>query len=278
MDERSVSGDSGKGLKPNFIGIGAQRAASTWLNQCLRQHPEVCLPRKEIRFFNYGYEEGLDSYFRNFEGCEGCKIVGEITPDYYHSSLALDRMARDLPGIKLMYVVRNPIDRAYSQYKLYLDQGAIKSPSFESALEHHPELIEWSMQGSALRNVFERFDEKDVLVVLYDEILNAPSEVLLRIYNFLDIGCEFVPDVLKKRVNRVVLPRTQRVLKRVGMGALIGWVKKFPRLSEWIKDSFYSGAGASLKDETRQLLNAKFRDDVELLENLGGFDLRHWKV
>ncbi len=112
---------------PDFICIGAQRAGTTWLYQCLKEHPAVFVPeKKEVRFFNYQYSEGLDWYRSHFEGHQPGQILGELTPDYHRQAEAIDRIAKDVPGVKLVYVLRDPVARAYSQYSLYLETDSFR--------------------------------------------------------------------------------------------------------------------------------------------------------
>ncbi|NQZ87207.1 MAG: sulfotransferase domain-containing protein [Colwellia sp.] len=265
-----------KPLLPNFIGIGAQRAGSTWLNQCLREHPEIYLPIKEIRFFNYNYSKGLEHYCENFIGLEEQKIWGEITPDYYRDKDALERIAKDLKNVKILFVLRNPIERSLSQYQLYKAHGDYTEATFEEAVSAHPELIEWSLQGRTLQWLSEMFEQKNLLFVLYDDINKAPKVVLQRILDFLEVNPDFVPSVLNKRVNRVVFPRTQKALKGLGLEKVIDLVKKSPfahAIKEW---GFKSNKNKVSINIRKELLSA-FKDDIASIEKVLNRDLSHWR-
>lgn len=88
-----------RGPLPEFIGIGAQRAGTTWLHECLRTHPQVFVPlHKETQFFNLHFERGLDEYRMSFCGAKPEAVVGEITPNYHHDEKALQRIREALPG------------------------------------------------------------------------------------------------------------------------------------------------------------------------------------
>ena len=90
------SGTEGLRL-PTFICIGAQRAGTTWLYHCLKEHPEIYMPdKKELRFFNYNYDDGIDSYGKNFEMAGDLQVIGEVTPDYYRQEYALLRIKENL--------------------------------------------------------------------------------------------------------------------------------------------------------------------------------------
>ena len=77
-------------ILPTFICIGAQRAGTTWLYHCLKEHPEIYIPdHKELRSFNYNYNDGIESYSKNFKDAGESNVIGEITPDYYRQQYAL---------------------------------------------------------------------------------------------------------------------------------------------------------------------------------------------
>ncbi|MFX0073102.1 MAG: sulfotransferase domain-containing protein, partial [Candidatus Hermodarchaeota archaeon] len=105
---------------PDFIGIGAMKAASEWILSCLDEHPEICVTSyKEINFFNkpYNYEKGLKYYYKFFSHCPKDKIKGEFTPSYMLSPMSADLIYKTFPQVKLIVCLRNPAERAYSDYR-----------------------------------------------------------------------------------------------------------------------------------------------------------------
>ena len=98
---------------PNFVGIGAQRAATTWAHICLREHPDVFLPdTKEVHFFNRNFDRGIAWYEAHFARHAGEAAVGEVTPNYLNNEEAIPRMAHVLPEARLFVILREPIQRA----------------------------------------------------------------------------------------------------------------------------------------------------------------------
>jgi hypothetical protein len=138
-------GGSGNGgfhrmMLPTFIGIGAQRAGTTWAYNCLAQHPDVYMSeKKELHFFYAHYARGLDWYAAQFSAAGDAVARGEISPDYMYSREALANMARDLPGVRLFAILRNPIDRAISAYSLRQERN--EGVSFGEACRRVPGLI-----------------------------------------------------------------------------------------------------------------------------------------
>lgn len=106
-------------MLPNFLIVGAARAGTTSLYYYLKQHPDVFMsPKKEIDFFDVdkNFEKGLDWYERYFEGYTGQKAIGEASPLYMYLEKVPKRIAKVIPDVKLIFILRNPVDRAYSHY------------------------------------------------------------------------------------------------------------------------------------------------------------------
>src|SRR4051812_27017228 len=112
---------------PDFIGIGALKAGTTYLDALLRTHPDICMPTvlKEVQFFTQHYERGPDWYADQFD-CGATAMRGEISPQYLVHPLAPERMAKVLPDARLVLSVREPIERTYSQYKHYIRDTAYR--------------------------------------------------------------------------------------------------------------------------------------------------------
>lgn len=102
---------------PNFLGIGVQKGGTTTLHQLLNKHPEIYLPpEKEIQFFSKHFERSKDWYAKHFAKANETQICGEITPYYIYHSKAAKRIATILPDVKLIILLRNPVERTLSQY------------------------------------------------------------------------------------------------------------------------------------------------------------------
>lgn len=259
---------------PSFICIGAQRAGTTWLYHCLKEHPEVFMPEvKELRFFNYNYEEGLESYGRFFEGAEFTEVRGEVTPDYYRQEYALRRIKKHLPNVKLIFVLRNPIDRAYSQYELY-HGTEYKELSFEQTYKQYPDIIEWGMYGKHLDAIYELFPKENLLILEYDLLQGNPEAFLQQVFGFLGVAESFRPESLDKTFNKVIFPRLQRILNVMGMNFIIELVKS-SLLGDWIKEQKKKKSKAISSKDFNYLAH-RFKDDITKLELILDTDLSHW--
>lgn len=263
---------------PQFICIGSQRAGTTWLHECLNEHPEVYVPEeKELHFFDRFYDKGLEHYSANFtaEKRSGAKVWGELTPNYYQEDQALERIKATIPNVKIIYILREPVSRAFSQYQLY-KPSQFSDLSFEEVIENKPFVTDLSMQGKHLQRVYSLFDREQVLVLFYDDLSAQPQSLLKKVYEFVGVNTEFSPSHLDKRINRVVLPGLQEKLQSIGLGWLITLVKASP-FSEWIKESFHKKPKTKAKDPMFDKLKAIFEQDIQIIEKELDTDLSNWR-
>lgn len=173
-----------------FLGIGAQKTATTWLDVMLRRHPEVGLPaKKELHFWDTQEltAESIRAYARIFEAMP-TKVNGEITPGYAILSPAVIRLVhRHFPHLKLFYTLRNPLDRAWSHAKMHVPQ--YKGPEFMEDLDRVEDawfIEHFQSEKSLWRGDYETcirnwravFPTGQLAIYLYDDLLSDPSAFL----------------------------------------------------------------------------------------------------
>lgn len=199
-------GDTGR--LPDFVGIGAMKAASGWLYRCLIAHPEVVGPRrKELHFFSdpRAYGKGIKRYAAEFAECPIDMISGEYTPVYLFAPETALRMRRWLPGVKIIACLRNPVERAFSHYRYGLRRRGRLSfySTFESAVENDPEIVQRGMYGEQLERYYEVFPEKNIKVVMYDDIITIPQSIIQGLYEFVGVSnTTFIPPKMSESINR----------------------------------------------------------------------------
>ncbi len=127
---------------PSFIIIGAQRSGTTSLYEYLIKHPQVKeASTKEIHFFDYNYNNGISWYLSQFPKPTDDRIIsGEASPYYIFHPLAAQRIFQSFPTVKIIVLLRNPVDRAYSHYQLQVRNG-VEKMSFEDAIKMEPERL-----------------------------------------------------------------------------------------------------------------------------------------
>jgi cytochrome P450 len=138
----------GRGGLPNAIIIGAMKSGTTSLFDYLIQHPDVCGSRtKELHFFDNQYAKGERWYRANFAP-RGQRVLLESSPYYLFHPLAAERAARLVPQARLIVLLRNPVDRAYSHFNQNAEEG-LEPLSFEEALERETERLAGSEEALA---------------------------------------------------------------------------------------------------------------------------------
>lgn len=173
---------------PDFLGIGAQRAGTTWLDALLRSHPALYLPgrRKELHYFDEHYDRGPEWYARFFEEAPADALVGEITPRYLFDEKAAERIASDLPDARLIAVLREPVSRAYSQYALTVRDEAYAG-TFERFLAEHPDALARGLYHYQLSRYSERFPRERVCVLVFEDVRRRPAQALAELGRFLGV-------------------------------------------------------------------------------------------
>src|SRR3954451_14010239 len=124
-----------------FCVLGAGKAGTTWLFEVLAAHPHVTVARaKETMFFDENFHRGLGWYHSLFPDSTG-QPVGEVSNSYLAAPAVPERMAAYNPGMRLVALLRDPIDRALSNYLFFVRNGQV-SGSFEAALAERPDILD----------------------------------------------------------------------------------------------------------------------------------------
>lgn len=200
---------------PDFLIIGAQKGGTTSLYRYLIKHPRIKWAScKEVHFFDRYYTKGMDWYRAQFPEKDGVTdfITGEATPAYIFHPLAAERIRVAFPRVKLILVVRNPIDRAFSQYKMYVRKG-LETRSFEQALKQEQKMVKrerakiiasgnkgyWSrehdyfsyasrgMYFDQIKQFMSYFDKSQLLVISSEDLMFKTEETVNVVLRFLGL-------------------------------------------------------------------------------------------
>lgn len=278
-------------MKIDFIGLGAQKCGTSWLYACLYEHPDICAPQKEIHFFSRPrYEKGLKWYESQFSRCEEGKKIGEFSTSYLYSKRACARIVKDYPNAKLIAVIRNPIDRAYSQYRNAIKAGEIpKDLSFKKYIDHEQSAKEQGLYGKQLFQYFQFVSTKDLLVMVYEDIEKDPLEFIKKVYEHLEVDVEFVPKSLRSRVNVARTPRFVLLdrlmhkiaegMRKIGLDKIVWFVKKSGATDTIRGLNTASRAPGAISEETLAELRDYFKEDTNYLSDLLQRDLLgEWEI
>ena len=199
---------------PNFLIIGVPRSGTTSLYRYLSKHPDIYVsPVKETNFFiadrwSDAAVESLDDYKALFSEGQTHSRRGEASPEYfYHSEHLSDQIEKLIPEVRLILLLRNPVDRAYSEY-LHLRRGGWDPAStFKKAFNLEPQRSasqhKYAQRGfyaEALERWMNRFGDQ-MLIHLFDDLKSDPQSVVQKTPTFLEVD----PDVhigTEKRHNK----------------------------------------------------------------------------
>ncbi len=176
--------------KPSFVIVGAMKSATTTLYEQLVKQPGIYMPSlKEPNFFSDDgqYGKGLQWYLELFDESQTGDILGEASTHYTKLPTypeTLSRMAASLVSPKIIYVMRDPMERLVSQYIHEWSQGVISMP-IDDAIEACPELIQYSQYHYQIAPYIERFGTENVLPVFFEQIKANPELVLSRVCDFI---------------------------------------------------------------------------------------------
>ena len=253
---------------PTFLIIGAQKSATRWLRMHLGMHPEIFAPDSEPSFFSCDrcgsdpFERGLDWYRTNFEDWDGEPIVGEATPAYMmwreDPAETAARIDESLPGVRLMALLRNPVDRTYSAFIHHMRRGRIPADSdlLDRVRSVPPEddelsLITGGWYAASLRPYIARFGER-LRVFLHDDVVEKPESLYARALEHVGASPGFLPPELRRVRYSIKPPKT----------------------------SLYAdgrGGRRELTSTERTELYEYFRHDIGQLEGMLGRDLSAWR-
>ena len=268
----------------DFVGIGAQKAATTWIYQMLDAHPEVCMAEgKEVHYFSRFFDKGNEWYESKFNHCKEDSLKkGEISASYLSSINTPKRIHDYNPDMKLIVSLRNPVDRAVSHIKhLYSKDRISRGTSLEKVLKEHPEIVKNGLYGKHLSCYLDYFDEDQILVIKFKNIKKSPERVVKEIYNFINVDSTLSPDKLNEKYNTsnqrssYLYRKTAKLyqkLKKNSVGEFIlntlrkvginhGVVKKILEVTP-------SRSQPELSREELSVLRSKFVEDVKLLDDV----------
>lgn len=300
---------------PNFLITGAARSGTTSLYIYLGQHPQVYTsPVKEPEFFSYegveldfdgpeGKERtnhkirqntpaGIEEYGALFRGVSNEKAIGEASPMYLYSDRAPGRIKHHTPTAKLIVILRNPVERAYSQFSIMSLLGREPLDEFAQALQAEEARIRnnwmWmyhyknvSFYYSQLKRYFDIFERDQIKVYLYDDLKDDPLHLVQSAFRFLEVDDTFAPEVSTRHLPAGT-PKSEAFSKLIDKPNPFKTVFRslFPqrtrqRMIASLRNRNLAGR-SPLAPEIRNGLIEAYRKDIGKLEGLIGRDLSGW--
>lgn len=290
-------------LVPDFFVIGAYRSGTTYLHRALGQHPQVFVSiLKEPNFFAVdGNDDATpellmrsvvdaDEYARLYRDASSSQRCGDVSPEYLRNPAAPGRIRQTHPDAPLVAILRNPIERAYSDYLQHRARGSEPCDTFAEALDQQderreglsrsaPHYLDSGRYGVQLARYMELFAADQILVLLYEDLQHDEGEVARRVFEH--IGVEPSVEIeLESDVNASGLPRNVAYRALLRIRRSVG-TRLSPRAIEsvrpyWDRAMRRGLVKPQLDAIDRRRLVEIYRDDVHHLQALIGRDLHHW--
>ena len=289
-------------MLPNFLVIGAAKAGTTALHWYLAEHPTVFMTRvKDPSYFAYGTDaEGrllwgdpelhrfpvrsLADYERLFADAAGFAAVGEASTMYLECPQSAARIHSLLPEVRLICGIRHPVDRAYSDYQMYLrTQGQRIDPArhlTSGAAWARPD-SRWMLIGryyAQLARYLQFFPRERIHVYLFDQMKGEPRETVQAVYRFLGVDSTFVPD-FETPHNVGGMPANlllEGLLSSSAIRSVAPWIPT--RAANWARRlrARNMRQAPRLPPELKKELTEPFREDIRNTSRLIGISLEHW--
>lgn len=300
-------------MLPNFIIGGTSAGGTSFLSAAMIQHPDIYLPvemRPEPHYYykSWEYKKGLD-YYQNrwFTDVKGEKAIGERSSSYmFAGDTVAARMKKDMPDLKLIFTLRDPVQRAWANYRYTALQG-VEDTDFESALRHEPERIAsqqgiWAeiqpfnytgrgFYGRQLQQFLTHFPRDQILLIESEQMNKDPQRTFNDVFEFLGVDLDFQPELppLHSSLN-VHCPKEQKAIRQF-------FGDKFDLLIESIRKHQDPSQYVSNKDEKANLqrlinnlddkkhamsdwsiahLTSLYKEDVAILKSQLHFFPQHW--
>lgn len=277
-------------MKPNFLIIGAARSGTTSLFKYLESHPDIFMSEiKEINFFSNEkyWRKGLAWYEQHFAGATQ-KCIGEASTSYTsYPSLneTPERIFKNLPDVKLIYVIRDPIDRLISHYLHRVTRG-LESRDIEDIIYNHQDdfLLTQGKYYLQLEQYLKYFPQESIKILSIENLKNNPIATVESIYRFLGIESS-IPGMQARPHHNANSKVTRK--NRFGQLLLNFYHNHIEQVAYpySIKKLFLSTAeiGAievkppDLDEKSLDILKEYFRDDIIQLKQFTSLDLDEWR-
>ena len=298
----------GKEVLPNFLVVGAAKAGTTSIYRYLSQHPEVYMsPIKEPKFFtstglkfphngpgdsmvDAGIVRDFSSYKALFNDVDNQKAVGEASADnLYYYFIAIPNIYKYIRETRIIIILRNPVERAYSAY-LHLVRDGRENLGFKEALEaedrrkkNNWEFI-WFYKDvgyyySQVKAYLDAFGQDKVRIYFFEQLKSDALGLMQDIYRFIGVRDDFIPQI--RRYNVSGIQRSQFINRLLSSPSMFKRIIKRLLPEKAGKDLSLALRRINLKKpemepELKELLTESYSDDIRLLGKLVGRDLSHW--
>lgn len=298
--------------KPTFFILGAPKCGTTALAQYLSSHPDIFLSLpKEPHFFDAGFDRGMDRYLKeHYSGWRDERAAGEATPSYLSVPYVAERIHQEVPHAKLIVLLRNPIERAFSSWwmfhirgmeplsfsaaiaaeeQLLLTRHPLDSDNAESMWKAHvrrlragnsiliPTYLYNGLYARHLRHYYQLFPQQNIKVVFSHQLRVSPADTIRDLWQFIGVA-PHSPLPKFDAVNEAIGSGAKPILRLLQATGLMRMRNLLPsRTRSWIKKELSRGEKPTMDSGTQKHLAGFFEPYTRDLESLLGEDLSNWR-
>ncbi len=271
---------------PNFIVVGAHKAGTTSLHYYLNQHPAIYLPSAKgtdlLWRSKFKELDEAGEYLAQFEPAEPGKVLGEVSSVYLHRGKKLvEKIKRLFPDVKIVVILRNPIDRTYSHALWDRSYTQDEIQNLDELVLSSEKFLNPGRYYTHLKTYFSYFEREQVKLFLHEDLQQNPHQLFAELFDFIGVDQDFVPDTSKRFHSgalKLSNPYRNLLEKRVSISPLVkSFIPKATR--KFLRKKLHAKSHApkpSMSHNLRLELTNYFQDEVINLKQLTGLDVLHW--
>ena len=299
-----TTGTASAGRLADFYIIGSAKAATNTLKRHLQRHPRLFFAHSEPSYYTVNRERGIDWYRSQFEEARADQLTGDCSTQYsdlpHRAVTAAESIARDTPDARIIYLMRHPVDRAYSHYlhlfEAWIAPGEPIRETFEEFNARNPHCVETSDYLAVVREYQRHFSDDKILLLVTEQLNADPGPSLRKVHEFL--GLEPISEASEPDLRANT--RTSRVDGFLHSKMIGGFTRRKPvrmivdalpkSVRRVVRDAVHTGLKRSpygrriarsytptpMRPETRRALIERYAESNATLGAMAGADLSHW--
>ena len=288
-----------KEIWPNFLVVGAAKSGTTSLLRYLEGTQGVYMSERGSNYFSStSFVHNLrlpvvrekEKYLELFSGVTDEKAIGEVCTSYLYSPEANIRIKQEIPNARIIMILRDPIQRAYSHYLMNVGVGTQTLPFYEALQKDYYSkdkpfgiaflYVDQGLYARQLERYIGTFGRENVKVLIFEEFIKDTRSAVKDVLNFLDVNAN-PPENIQKEYNTFFIPKS-KISKLIIGNKIIRRISQIVPETKLKSDIRKAVAGESIKkppvsDKAKSFLEEIFRDDVKALETILGRTLP-WSI